>query len=279
MFWHRRSLHKPTGEVEASLLSDIGCCRETNEDAGRIIRPTGPQVLAEKGTLLIVADGMGGCEGGEIASQLAIQTIGRSYYANRSQISAALIDAFTEANDDIHRFSLERPDLKGMGTTCTALVLRDDLAWVAYVGDTRLYLIRNGGIYRMVEDHSAVMELVKQGVVTLQEARRHADRNVILRALGTHERVCVSTWNAPLPIRTWDRFVLCTDGLYDQIEDEEIRNATEAATPAAACCILIALARQRGGGDNITVAVARVGPLQTAQPQVMRETRAVEVTR
>ena len=279
MFWHRRNSRKPTNEVEVSLLSDIGCCRETNEDAGQIIRPTDPKVLAEKGALLVVADGMGGSEGGEIASQLAIQTIGCSYYADGSQVSAALINAFTKANDAIHRLSLERPELKGMGTTCTALVLGEDLAWVAYVGDTRLYLVRDGGIYRMVEDHSAVMELVKQGVVSLQEARRHADRNVILRALGTHEQICVSTWNAPLPIRTGDQFVLCTDGLYDQIEDEEIRNATDAATPAAACSTLIALARQRGGSDNITVAVARMTPLQMAQPQVVRETRAVEVTR
>ena len=279
MFWPWQNSRKPTCELEASLLTNIGCCRDTNEDAGQIIRPADSRVLAEKGMLMIVADGMGGCEGGEIASQLAIQIVGQSYYANDSEASAALVSAFTKSNDAIHRLSLERPDLKGMGTTCTALALRDDLAWVAYVGDTRLYLIRNGGIYRMVEDHSAVMELVKQGVVSLHDARHHADRNVILRALGTHEQISVATWNAPLPVRIGDQFVLCSDGLYDLVEDEEIRDTACTRTPDVACSALIAMARERGGSDNITVGVVHVSPLQTTRPQVVRETRAVEVTR
>jgi len=278
MFWPWQNSRKPAYELEACLLTDIGCCRETNEDAGQIIRPPDSRLFTEKGMLMVVADGMGGCEGGEIASQLAIQIVGQSYYANGSEASVALVSALTKANEAIYRLSLERPSLKGMGTTCTALALRDDLAWVAYAGDTRLYLIRNGGIYRMVEDHSAVMELVKQGVVSLQEARRHADRNVILRALGTHEEISVGTWNEPLPVRTGDQFVLCSDGLYDLVEDEEIRDTACTRTPEMTCSGLIAMARERGGHDNITVGVAQVVPLHTTRPHVTRETRATEVT-
>jgi serine/threonine protein phosphatase PrpC len=279
MHWPWHNSRKPTCELETSLVSDIGRVRTTNEDAGQIIRPADSSVFDKKGVLMLVADGMGGCEGGEIASQRAVEIVGRSYYADRADTSVALVNAFEEANAAIYRLSLGRPDLKGMGTTCTALVLREDLAWVAYVGDTRLYLIRNGEIYRMVEDHSAVMELVKQGLVRREDARHHEDRNVILRALGTHEQIAVSTWSEPLPVRAGDQFVLCSDGLYDLVEDDEIREVARSRTPAAACAALVAMARERGGHDNITVAVAHVATLQTARPQLARETRALEVTR
>jgi serine/threonine protein phosphatase PrpC len=274
--WHRR--HEATSPLETSLLSDIGCCRTTNEDAGQVIRPAQPRVLAKKGTLLLVADGMGGCEGGEIASQLAVETVRRSYYASRAQIPAALVEAFQEANRVVYRLSLDRPELKGMGTTCTALVLCRDLAWVAYVGDTRLYLIRKGSIYQLIEDHSAVMELVKQGLLSREEARRHPDRNVILRALGTHEQVAVATWNEPMPVRSGDRFVVCSDGLYEVVSDEEILSRAESESPPAASAALIALARARGASDNITVGMAYLVPQPMISPHGARETRAFEVT-
>jgi protein phosphatase len=276
MFWSWRKSRQPTLSIEASLLTNIGCRRATNEDAGEVVRPS-DRMLADKGMLMMVADGMGGCEGGEIASQLAIETIRRSYYASRGEVAAALSRAFTDANGAIHRLSLRRSELQGMGTTCTALVLCQDMAWVAYVGDTRLYLVRNNSIYRMVEDHSAVMELVKQGLVSREEARRHEDRNVLLRALGTHEEIDVGTWNEPMPVRLGDRFVLCSDGLYDVVEDEEILKATQYTAPEAACAALVALARQRDASDNITVGVAHVAPPATAQTQAVRETRVLEV--
>jgi PPM family protein phosphatase len=277
MFWSWGKSRQPALSIEASLLTNIGCRRTSNEDAGEVVRPS-DRVLADKGMLMMVADGMGGCEGGEIASQLAVETVRRSYYANSAEIGAALVRAFTDANQAIHRLSVQRPELNGMGTTCTALVLCQDLAWVAYVGDTRLYLIRNNAIYRMVEDHSAVMELVKQGLVSREEARRHEDRNVLLRALGTHEEIEVGAWNEPMPVRLGDRFVVCSDGLYDVVEDEEILKAARFSLPEAACIALVALARQRDASDNITVGVARVGPPAAAQTQAVRETRVAEVT-
>jgi protein phosphatase len=277
MFWSWGKSQQPALTVEASLLTNIGCRRTTNEDAGEVVRPS-DRVLADKGVLMMVADGMGGCEGGEIASQLAVETVRRSYYASRAEIAVALVRALQDANGAIHRLSRQRPELQGMGTTCTALVLCQDLAWVVYVGDTRLYLIRNNSIYRMVEDHSAVMELVKQRLLTREEARRHEDRNVLLRALGTHEEIELGTWNEPMPVRMGDRFVVCSDGLYDVVDEEEILNTVRYADPEAACIALIGLARQRDASDNITIGVARVGPPATAQRQVVRETRVAEVT-
>jgi PPM family protein phosphatase len=276
MFWAWGKSRQPALSIEASLLTNIGCRRTTNEDAGEVVRPS-DRVLADKGILMLVADGMGGCEGGEIASQLAVETVRRSYYASTAAIGAALALAFTDANRAIHDLSRQRQELQGMGTTCTALVLCQDLAWVTYVGDTRLYLIRNNAIYRMVEDHSAVMELVKQRLLTREEARRHEDRNVLLRALGTHEEIELGTWNEPMPVRMGDRFVVCSDGLYEVVEEEEILNAVRYTDPEAACIALIGLARQRDASDNITVGVARVGPPATAQRQVVRETRVAEV--
>jgi protein phosphatase len=110
----------------------------------------------------------------------------------------------------------------------------------------------------MTEDHSAVTELVKQGAITPEMARRHVDRNVLLRALGTRPSVEVATWDRPLPVEAGDWFVLCSDGLHDLVTDEEIREAAESGTISTACESLLAKARERGGHDNITVAIARV---------------------
>src|SRR6185436_2248697 len=118
---------------------------------------------------------------------------------------------------------------------------------------SRLYLLRGGEIYLMSEDHSAVMDLVRRGVLNRAAARHHADRNVLLRSRGTRPEVAVTRWEKPFPVRACDAFVLCSDGLYDLVEDAEIKNAASAAEPQAACAALIALAKERGGHDNITV--------------------------
>jgi serine/threonine protein phosphatase PrpC len=175
--------------VSASLLTDTGCVRELNEDCCQVVQPSDPNLLDRKGVLIVVADGMGGCQGGEVASRLAVETVARAYYASTGDPQAALAAAFHEANSEIHRFSLVHGELNGMGTTCTALVIHDRVAHSAHVGDSRLYLVRSSSIYQMTEDHSIVKELVKQGALTPKAARRHVGRNIILRALGTRATV------------------------------------------------------------------------------------------
>ena len=163
-----------------------------------------------------------------------------------------------------------------MGTTCTALAIGAGAAYSAQVGDSRLYLVRGGEIFLMSEDHSAVMEMVRQGRMTIESARRHTDKNIILRALGTQPEVNVATWNTAFPVREGDHFVLCSDGLYDLVTDGEIKQTVLHHVPHAACESLVALAKERGGYDNITIGIVR---LSLAAEADKSETRELPVTR
>jgi len=264
-------------DVVASLLSDVGCVRELNEDSGACIQPDNPELRASKGSLILVADGMGGHSAGEVASRLAVDIITRIYYEDAGDPQSALKKAFREANREIHKAAEKDESKSGMGTTCTALVLQNGTAISAHVGDSRLYLVRQQAIYLMTEDHSAVMEMVKAGLITIEQARHHPDKNVILRALGSHPEVEVSSWNAPLPVRGGDRFVLCSDGLYDLVEDDEIKERVAERDPHSACETLIGLARERGGYDNITVGVIAVESEKAQGARRVKETREAEV--
>jgi protein phosphatase len=240
-------------DIVATVRSDAGCHREVNEDHCLYRPPNGDG----RGALAIVADGMGGHAAGEVASRMAVEVVKRIYY-DYDDASVALEKAFREANRAIYRAARSDGRLNGMGTTCTALALRNGLAYCAHVGDSRLYLARGGEIYLMSEDHSAVMELVRRGMLSREAARNHADRNIILRALGTRPEADVTIWQEPFPVRAGDCFVLCSDGLSDQVADEEIKRIVLSSEPDAACEQLIALAKERGGHDNITVGVLKV---------------------
>jgi protein phosphatase len=269
-----RATYPPAFQATVSLLSDTGCVRSVNEDCGRWIEARDVESQGKKGLLLMVADGMGGHAAGEIASRMAVETISRVYYESPRDPKAALAEAFHAANLSIHQAARQKPQFQGMGTTCTALVLRGGAAYAAQVGDSRLYLVRGGEIFLMSEDHSAVMEMVRRGKMTIEEARSHTDKNVILRALGTHPEVSVATWETPFPVQDQDHFILCSDGLYDLVGDEEIMRTILGHEPQAACEALIALARQRGGHDNITAAIARLSlPENEAGSAEIRRTR------
>ena len=264
-------------DTDVSMLTDVGCVRELNEDSGTYVQPDDQEVLKSKGTLVVVADGMGGHSAGEVASGLAVDVISRVYYENGGDPRSALESAFHEANRAIFKTAERDSSKSGMGTTCTALVLQNGTAISAHIGDSRIYLVRDGSIYLMTEDHSAVMEMVKAGLITLSQARHHPEKNVILRAMGSHAEVEVTTWQEPFPVRAGDRFLLCSDGLYDLVEDEEIKQIVLLSEPRTACENLIALAKKRGGHDNITVGIARLNPEGNANAGVVPETRTVEI--
>lgn len=279
---HRKKDSSPkpvaTHRVLANLQTDPGCVREVNEDAGRLIRPNNSEGLSSKGTLIVVADGMGGHSGGEVASGIAVDTVCRVYYGAEEGPTDSLKKALTSANRLIYETSLADENLKGMGTTCTALVLQETRAFAAHVGDSRLYLLRGEELYLMTEDHSAVMEMVKRGILSLEQARHHEDKNVIVRALGTSPEVEVFVWANPFSIRIDDQFLLCSDGLYDLVEDAEIKSLMlDAPDPQSAAESLIDLAKKRGGYDNITVGVIRIAPLLSGKPTNLPETRELEV--
>ncbi len=270
---------KFTTEVTASVRTDTGCVREANEDAGRHTAPRDRDMLLRKGTLTVVADGMGGHASGEIASQMAIEAIGDVYYGETEVgAPAALETAIQAANERIYQTSLTDEKYYGMGTTVVALVILHDTAVAAHVGDSRLYRLRAGRMEMLTVDHSQVMEMVRHGIISMEEARHHDDKNVILRAVGTQAAVEAEI-SAPFAVEPGDEFLLCSDGLSDMLSDEEIAAVwTSRRDIHAACEHLIAEANARGGHDNVTVGIVRVAPLAAEPPpSAVRATREIEI--
>jgi protein phosphatase len=263
--------HSAVFEVIAAIRTDAGCRREHNEDSVVFIRPGDVGMLSSKGVLTVVADGMGGHSAGEMASRIAVEIIGRRYFESSTEWRSALVESIHDANAAILERSRREDWLSDMGTTCTALAIREGFAWCGHVGDSRLYLVRDGQIYAMTQNHSAVMERVRMGLLTREEARRHEDRNVIVRSLGSRADLCVDTWDEPLPLINGDRFVLCSDGLYDIVEDSEINMLVAKADPFDAAQRLIALTRERGAPDNVTAAI--VGLQTQSHGEPVKETR------
>ncbi|HLM54594.1 MAG TPA: Stp1/IreP family PP2C-type Ser/Thr phosphatase [Pyrinomonadaceae bacterium] len=273
--------NQPAYEIVASVQTDKGCVREINEDSGRLVRPNDARLLEERGLLLVVADGMGGHSAGEVASQMAVDLISRLYYQSQGDALAALRDAVSEANRRIFSAAAADESKRGMGTTCTALAIRGGEATVAHVGDSRCYMVRGGDIYQLTEDHSAVMEMVRHGLISKEEARTHEDKNVILRALGTTPEVEVAMAE-PFAVREGDRLLLCSDGLHDLVTDEEIGQTLAGADDLhAAGQQLIELAKGRGGHDNITVGIVGVVPPGTVADEAKDApaTREVEAVK
>lgn len=261
--------------IDANLLSDVGCARTNNEDSGRIVRDSRSGQSSRM--LVVVADGMGGHNAGEVASATAVSVIEGAYDEMRREPAGRLKEALETANSTIHQKSIQNAETEGMGTTCTALLLQDGFAYSAHVGDSRIYLIRKDAIYLMTEDHSAVMQLVKSGELTLAEARHHPDKNVVTRCLGTRPQVEVSSWPERLPLQPGDHFLLCSDGLYDQVRDDEILAIVSPRTAAAACEELVRVAKERGAPDNVTVAVVGLHSVATSPSKPSPVTRQIEV--
>jgi protein phosphatase len=252
--------------VDASFLSDKGPARHANEDAAAVVVPADSSILAAKGVLAVVADGMGGHRAGRTASSMAVATVVETFFGGHSPVKELLIEAFHKANSKIFGHTRAVPGLDGMGTTCTALAVQGGFAWSAHVGDSRIYLVRGGCSYRMTEEHSATMRLVDMGLLTLEEAGRHEHRNVILRAVGTHDKLEVAVWPEPFPVCADDCFVVCSDGLHDIVADEEIAAlSTAGATAEQACRALLDAALSRDCTDNVTVAVVRIAGVSRPQ--------------
>ena len=262
--------------------TDVGRTREHNEDAFVVCDLTAdnatlqPEVrthkLGERGTLFMVADGMGGAAAGEIASAMAVEVIlgdlrHRWIGAPKKgadAFAAALKDATEAANARIHQYAAEHPEHRGMGTTATIAGMLSDKLYVAQVGDSRAYLIRDGLARQITKDQSLIQKLVEAGELTPEEAEQSERRNIILQALGPEAHIKVDL--TVQQIRTGDLIVLCSDGLSGQIKTEDIsRIANEEPDLVALCRKLIDLANANGGPDNITVVAARFDGAGLAQ--------------
>lgn len=261
--------------VTAAVITDPGCVRDNNEDNGLHVRPSSADDVPMRGTLTIVADGMGGHSSGEIASSMAVELISRYFYGSDSPSpSDALAAAIERASSEIFQSSVTDTKYFGMGTTVVALVIQDNYGYVAHVGDSRLYRLRGSTMERMTEDHSQVMEMVRHGILTPEEAESHEDKNVILRAVGTQPTVEVETYG-PFHVEHGDEFLLCSDGLSDMVTDGQIFSLWFGSTDVhEACEKLVEFAKARGGNDNITVGVVKAAAADTSTA-----TRKVPITR
>jgi protein phosphatase len=253
-------------DIEHASLTDVGVRRSHNQDSHAILLAADPHQWQTRGHVFLVADGMGAHAVGELASELAVGIIPHTYDKHAGQgTAAALRKAFVEANASIHSRGQQNPEFAGMGTTATALVLRPDGAWVAHVGDSRAYRVRAGQIEQLSFDHSMVWEYARRQKIDPDDVHG-IPSNVIFRSLGPEPLVPIDIEGVH-PIRAGDVYVLCSDGLSGQVEDAEIGAVVAALPPAEACRFLIDLANLRGGPDNITVIVVRVGgQLATTPP-------------
>jgi len=243
--------------LQHAAISDLGLRRANNQDAMKVVLAGSQQMFQKRGHLFMVADGMGAHAAGELASKLATDTVALSYpkQVDRSP-PEALAAAITEANAQIHRRGQDSPDFRGMGTTSTALLLLPRGAVVAHVGDSRAYRLRDGRIEQLTFDHSLVWELRAAGQLPDDGAER-VPKNVITRSLGPNPQVQIDL-EGPFPIQPGDSFLLCSDGLTGQVEDDELGMIVASMPPDEAAAVLVDLANLRGGPDNITVIVVRV---------------------
>lgn len=266
--WSKLKGRKPDIYLDTRVgaQTDLGRVRENNEDKFAFFEPEELELLAVKGLLYAVADGMGGHASGQIASELALKNLIKTYYGDPNEdVAQSLRSALQVANSFIYDAGRMIPDREGMGTTCTTLVFRGDDAFIGQVGDSRCYLIREGEIRQVSEDHSWVAEQVRRGALTKQEAEMSPFRNVITRSLGATPDVEPDVYQEKA--QKDDVFVLCSDGLSGYVTDADILEIAGNWSPAMAALKLIDRANENGGGDNVTVTIVAVRDIQKAGKQ------------
>jgi protein phosphatase len=245
--------------------TDLGRVRENNEDKFDFWEPEDAETLASRGRLYAVADGMGGHAAGQIASEMALKAFGASYYSTCSGgVEDALIRAVAQANALVHDTQAAVPSRRGMGCTLVAAAIVGADAFIVWAGDSRAYRITPEGFERLTEDHSWVGEQVRAGVITPEEAETHPYRNIITRCLGPEPGVTPEVRR--LSVSEGDILLLCSDGLTGPVRDAEIAATVRGVAPSFACRDLIDLANERGGPDNITVAVIRIDAVDAEPP-------------
>jgi serine/threonine protein phosphatase PrpC len=262
--------HQTLAEERPSILTfsatDSGSVREVNEDAVAVVCPQSYEDMLSTGVLAVVADGMGGANGGQCASHLAASVIPRVYAdtvkGRHGNPGSALLRALEAANSCIYSRAQSDESLSGMGTTCVAVALTPKQAWVAWVGDSRVYLMREDGLFQMTEDHSVVAGMVREGLLTPEQASFHGERHVLTKALGTRPEVEVASWPKSMQVRVGDRFLLCTDGLHDLLSEEDLLQLGGRGSLPEAAAALVRKAKERGGPDNISAVLLEVSSQQ-----------------
>ncbi|HVR43768.1 MAG TPA: Stp1/IreP family PP2C-type Ser/Thr phosphatase [Thermoanaerobaculia bacterium] len=248
--------------------SDVGKLRTENQDFGLVTTPA--EWDPADGVLMLVADGMGGHRGGATASRLAARTILTTFLERKDQDTAgALVEAIEAANAKVFAESGAHHELRGMGTTASAMVVRGERAFVAHVGDSRIYRLRDAELTQLTEDHSLVATMVREGLLTDAEAAVHPRRNVLQRSLGVGPEIEVDRLEQ-LDIHAGDVYLLCSDGLHGFVPLEQVQKALELPVEeAAARCIQ--LAHEAGAPDNVTVVICRADAATGGERSVLPE--------
>ena len=242
-----------------AAATDTGMRRANNQDCHTSVRASHATAWRSRGHVFMVADGMGAHAVGELASKMACDLIPHTYLKARAGTpSEAITKAFREVSSLIYSRASANRDFQGMGTTCSALVLLPEGALISHVGDSRVYRFRRDRIDQFSFDHSLVWELVRRNHLTSEQASVSVPKNVITRSLGPEVDIEVDI-EGPLAVEIGDVFLICSDGLSGPVEDPEIGAFAGNFHPRDACRYLISLANLRGGLDNITVQIVRIG--------------------
>lgn len=249
--------------IVAAGRTASGRVREENEDALAVVSPDDPILLERKGHLLAIADGLGGHQAGQIASATAVRALSDAYYAPTSpaRVEPALQHAVQAANLQVHHVARRHPEYRSMQTTLSCLVLAGSSAYVAHVGDSRVYLLRGGALSLLTNDHSEAAELVRLRLARPDALAEHPRRNVLTRTIGS--QLLLRPDFRRLAVEPNDRFVLCTDGLWSEVSEDEIKEAAGEPEPDSACQHLISLQLARASLDNATVQVVKVLAVDT----------------
>jgi protein phosphatase len=222
------------------------------------VQPTDPTARERKGLLFAIADGLGGLNAGEVASATALNTLMDEYYSpsNHHRIEPALRNAVQMANLRVHDLAQKHVEHRGMGTTLTALALAGSTAYIAHVGDTRVYRLRGDKLTQLTQDHSEVADMIRMKLVTPDKAASHPSRNVLTRTIGHH--LMVRPDFARESVQPEDVFLMCTDGVWSELQDAELAELTKLADPEDACRHIIDLCLERECDDNVSAQVLRI---------------------
>ncbi len=250
--------------VKASLRTDQGRVRDHNEDFVISREPTSGEDETQNGWLYIVADGVGGADAGEVASQFASESTVKHYVNNNDMADPGerLRESMRSANKDLRQLVVDRGNYARMATTMVAVVIRDQRAYISNVGDSRGYHLRNGEFRQITKDQSLVAKLVEEGAITEAEAAVHPRKNVILYSLGSERDPRIDLFEQPL--EPSDILLLCSDGLTRHVSDQEISEIISSVEPETAARYLIDLSNKRGGEDNISAAILHFNPKPSA---------------
>jgi PPM family protein phosphatase len=257
-------------DLDYGAQTDKGMVRSENQDrTGHWIHEM-PEAASENGRLYVVCDGMGGHNGGSVASSTAVEALVANFRESTHRgVKRRLGYAIERANAAVRTKAAQDVALRNMGTTCVALVIRGRRAQVAHIGDSRAYRFRGGKVEQITHDHTYLNDLIEIGLLTPERAKNHPERNIITRCIGMSDALQVD-FNSR-DVQVGDVFLLCTDGLYNYVEGEEMARVVDSLSAADACDALLRLANSRGGEDNITCLVVKVRSLDLTQPADLAE--------